>query len=571
MDFSKYLAAILLLLLPLAGISAQECAASDAEADATETVEESDEEGGLEISTEIKSGDKHSQTDFYLSPADIAPTFAAPKYQFFKSVPVEKPYKFMDDMTFVGIPLFAAGMIIKSKKTEFRQNYTDDHIKKKTVLLTNFKTSVDDYMQFAPLVLATGLKLGGVDGRSDWLRYIVSAGMSYAIMAAIVNPIKYAAKEMRPDGSSANSFPSGHTATAFVGATILHKEYGLTHSPWYSAAGYAVATATGILRVLNNRHWVSDVLAGAGIGIFSTELAYGLSDIIFKGKGLRRTDLENMANIVQHPSFFAINMGVGIGNKNLVFALPDEEGGPGEQVAFRFKPSTVVSAEGAYFFNKYIGVGGRFALRTTPVEGFGDLMDYVAATVYEFNEDFKKDYKISPIDFDKSDLTIESDHFTEFTGMAGVYLNLPLSKRFALGTKLLIGRSAVTDILVSATMAGNTVRPSIDTESGKPTYIAGDPYSTRWDMLNVKGSNGMTYGSGLSVTFAYKSTFSWRAFIDYDYVSKTYTFTSDALRFFADMAPEIYSHDDPDLAATQAVTTKSLHHFTFGGAFCISF
>ena len=51
------------------------------------------------------------------------------------------------------------------------------------------------------------------------------------------------AKEMRPDGSTANSWPSGHTATSFVGATILHKEYGLTRSPWYSIAGYSLATA----------------------------------------------------------------------------------------------------------------------------------------------------------------------------------------------------------------------------------------------------------------------------------------------------------------------------------------
>ncbi|MBP1540187.1 MAG: phosphatase PAP2 family protein [Prevotella sp.] len=137
--------------------------------------------------------------------------------------------------------------------------------------------------------------------------------MSYAIMAGFVNTIKYTAKEMRPDGSSANSWPSGHTATAFVGATLLHKEYGMTRSPWFSVAGYGVATATGIMRVLNNRHWVSDVLSGAGIGIMSTELAYALSDLIFKGRGLLRGDIVSNKNIIEHPSFFSISMGMGFG------------------------------------------------------------------------------------------------------------------------------------------------------------------------------------------------------------------------------------------------------------------
>ncbi len=169
-----------------------------------------------------------------------------PDFDFFKSKtnPGVKPYKFMDDMTFVGIPLFVA----------------------------NFKTGIDDYSQFFGPAMVVGLKLGGYEGRSDWPRLLASAGMSYGIMALLVNGIKYTAKEMRPDGSSANSWPSGHTATAFVGATLLHKEYGLTRSPWWSVAGYSVAAATGVMRVLNNRHWVSDVMSGAGIGIMSGEL-----------------------------------------------------------------------------------------------------------------------------------------------------------------------------------------------------------------------------------------------------------------------------------------------------------
>ena len=223
----------------------------------------------------------------------------------------------MDDLTFAGVPIFVAGIIAKSEKKSFRQNTKDN----KHTLLTDFKTGIDDYTQFFGPVTTTGLKLAGVEGRSDWGRYLASAAMSYAFMAGFVNSIKYSAKEMRPDGSTRNSWPSGHTATAFVGATILHKEYGLTRSPWFSVAGYGVATATGVMRVLNNRHWVSDVLSGAGIGIMSGELAYAFSDLIFKHRGLLRGDISSNKSIIDHPSFFSISMGIGFGSKKLDFDM----------------------------------------------------------------------------------------------------------------------------------------------------------------------------------------------------------------------------------------------------------
>ncbi len=230
-----------------------------------------------------------------------------------------KPYKVMDDLTFAGVPIFVAGIIAKSEKASFRQN-TEDKAHSNTRLLTDFHTEIDNYTQFAPAVLAAGLHFAGVEGRSDTWRFLASTAMSYAIMAGFVNSIKYTAQEMRPDGSTRNSWPSGHTATAFVSASILHKEYGLTRSPLYSVAGYAMATATGIMRVLNNRHWVSDVLSGAGIGIMSTEIAYALSDVIFKGNHLKRNDLSSTASIIDNPSFFSVSMGIGLGSRNLSFS-----------------------------------------------------------------------------------------------------------------------------------------------------------------------------------------------------------------------------------------------------------
>lgn len=95
--------------------------------------------------------------------------------------------------------------------------------------------------------------------------------------------MKYSFKEKRPDSGARNSFPSEHTATAFMGAEFLRREYKEV-SPWIGYAGYAVAAATGYLRIYNNRHYFNDVIAGACIGIVSTKLAYWLYPKCFKRK-----------------------------------------------------------------------------------------------------------------------------------------------------------------------------------------------------------------------------------------------------------------------------------------------
>lgn len=143
-----------------------------------------------------------------------------------------------------------------------------------------------DYIQYSPAAAMYIMKLCGVQGRSDWSRMITADIFSELIQAGVVNAIKYTVKRERPDGRAKNSFPSGHTATAFMCATLLHKEYGETVSPWISVAGYAVAATTGIFRMEANRHFCSDVLAGAAIGIFSAELAYDLNAAIFGNRGL---------------------------------------------------------------------------------------------------------------------------------------------------------------------------------------------------------------------------------------------------------------------------------------------
>jgi len=497
-----------------------------------------------------------------------------PDFNFFKQKtnPGVKPYKFMGDLTFVGIPLFVAGWAIKGDKAMFRVNQkTEQGGKENTQLLTDFKTSIDDYTQFFGPAMVVGLKLGGYEGRSDWPRLLASAGMSYAIMAGFVNGIKYTAKEMRPDGSTANSWPSGHTATAFVGATLLHKEYGLTRSPWWSVAGYGVATATGVMRVLNNRHWISDIMSGAGIGIMSTELGYALCDLMFRGKGLLRNDL---ALDSQNPSFFSISMGVGLGHKDLEFV--DAEG---DKTGLKFRAATVVDAEGAYFFNKYVGVGGRLRVRAQSVKDFSDFASIVSEEDYyawqglqPFYEDrFPADYTGT---LDENELTyfsklgyqmpesnweanapvtnsygiVRSDHITEFTGSVGVYFNLPLGSHFSLGTKALIGRSITQELDIDGHAEGNKKDISYTmTLDNKHKDAFGDPimsldelqypnntgekWTDDWEYLTVGAKSSTSFGTGLSLTYRYKSNFSWRIFCDYDYTRKDFTAKYDPYHF----------------------------------------
>ena len=508
----------------------------------------------------------------------------APDFNFIKSRtnPAVKPYKFLDDQTWVGIPLFLSGLIAKSEKTAFRQDYNNPNTKIR-LIKTNFHNEIDNYTQYVPLALAIGLKLGGVESRSDWPRFWASSAASAAIMAGLVNGIKYTTSEMRPDGSTRNSWPSGHTATAFLAATILHKEYGLTRSPWYSVGAYTLATATGVMRVLNNRHWISDVLSGAGIGILSVELGYGLMDLLFKNRGLQRGDLAIYPDLRTNPSFFAISMGIGLGNKHLTlpafnFDIPDdfvdgEDITNGEPLELKFRSATVVGVEGAYFFNPYIGVGGRLRVKATPINGWSKFALSEEAEMKEFFND--------PLFVNSSQniaLKIESDHITEFAADAGVYFSWPLSSRFALGSKLLFGRSVMDDIDINASYSGNQLEFNFSSivDDSQPMFLPSENViDYTWDYINVSASNSFKLGSGISLTYAHKNHFSWRVFCDYDYSRKTFTATYHPLGLIEGLSPDmiefmnIFGWEMTKPASSSV--KKNLHQWVLGGALCVSF
>ena len=143
------------------------------------------------------------------------------------------------------------------------------------------KIHLDNYTQYAPGAITLGLSSLGIKGKHSVKDQAIILATSQAIVAAIVIPLKHTVGELRPDGSNTQSFPSGHTSTAFSTAHFMFKEYKDDHL-LLALSGYSFAAFTGIYRTINNKHWVGDVAAGAGVGILSTELAYALYPTINK-------------------------------------------------------------------------------------------------------------------------------------------------------------------------------------------------------------------------------------------------------------------------------------------------
>ncbi len=130
----------------------------------------------------------------------------------------------------------------------------------------------DDALQFLPLAAHVGLGWSGVPARHPGRERMALALTGFTVNELLVRAAKRVWHEARPDGSDRQAFPSGHTARAFLGAELLRRDYG-----WrVGLPAYVFATGIGVLRLYNDRHWVSDVVAGAGFGLLSAELGHRL-------------------------------------------------------------------------------------------------------------------------------------------------------------------------------------------------------------------------------------------------------------------------------------------------------
>ncbi len=195
--------------------------------------------------------------------------------------------KFIVPTVFVGYGLasLAEHNALRNLDLTTRAELQEDH--------PRFAAHADDYLQYSPALIVYGLHVAGVKGKHDLADVTGLFILSQGLMGGSVWGLKNSIQRLRPNGSGMNSFPSGHTATAFAGAEFLRQEYKDTY-PWIGYAGYGLATATGILRMYNNKHWLSDVVTGAGIGILSTKisyLAYPKLQQLLSGKGQKSSTL----------------------------------------------------------------------------------------------------------------------------------------------------------------------------------------------------------------------------------------------------------------------------------------
>ncbi len=140
----------------------------------------------------------------------------------------------------------------------------------------HFPKVVDLAFKWAPLTSLIVLDAMGLKTKNESKNHMMISALGEGVLNAVLQPVKESVHRVRPNYSyKINSFPSGHTATAFLGAEILCHELRDTNKA-LAYSGYVVAAVTGVLRVYDNKHWFSDVVAGAVLGIASAKLAYKL-------------------------------------------------------------------------------------------------------------------------------------------------------------------------------------------------------------------------------------------------------------------------------------------------------
>lgn len=146
----------------------------------------------------------------------------------------------------------------------------DDNVNRK---LVGNKTA-EHFFKAGEILGELGTLLGGASavyavGRLKDEPRVSHVGMdliqSLAISEGLTQTLKHVTRRERPDHSGRNSFPSGHAADTFAFATAMERHLG-----WrYAVPAYIFASYVAVSRMPANRHWLSDAVFGASVGIIA--------------------------------------------------------------------------------------------------------------------------------------------------------------------------------------------------------------------------------------------------------------------------------------------------------------
>jgi membrane-associated phospholipid phosphatase len=213
------------------------------------------------IAAGVKLGGGFCFCIFFLGQTFVASPIHAQSADSTAKLWVVKPMDVIPPVSLALAGLVTQGKISRQLQSSIVRNHPDFH------------NNIDDYLPYAPGVVSLSLAASGVKGRHKLGDQVILALLSNIIAQGVTQSLKRIVAYPRPNGEDNHSFPSGHTTTAFTNATLLHEEYG-HRSVLYSIGGYSTATAVGTMRMLNNKHWLADVLMGAGVGIGATKALY---------------------------------------------------------------------------------------------------------------------------------------------------------------------------------------------------------------------------------------------------------------------------------------------------------
>ncbi|MGN6194963.1 MAG: phosphatase PAP2 family protein [Ginsengibacter sp.] len=137
----------------------------------------------------------------------------------------------------------------------------------------NFHTNAADYLMWVPSASVYAMDALKVKTKHTFKQHLILDAGSILITGGIGYGMRLISKHIDAYNENGTKFPSGHAANAFRGAEIVHQEL-KDQSLVLSYSGYVVATGVGLLRIYNKNHLLTEVLAGAGLGILSTKLTY---------------------------------------------------------------------------------------------------------------------------------------------------------------------------------------------------------------------------------------------------------------------------------------------------------